>query len=205
LSPSQITLPSPLICMVELNHRVLTRLPARTFLGLLVYQSNNNYRRKGFHIYGNFLLTGSPETTESADNDPDQTPEMNFNIFYTLWENNLDDKYALIGPVISVSALRTSVKVKFTYQKVLCGHTQRPEPGNLRRDFVWHNIRIEIKISGIKAASPRRTLQNGSRIFVGAVFNMAYNKHIVGKPETASIYLSWHVPFGRLWNVNEDE
>ncbi len=173
--------------------------------GLLVYQSNNNDKRKGFHMYGNFMLTGSAETTDTADNAPKQTLEMNFNVFYAYCAINLDDKYALIGPVVSVGALRTDTENEIHMpKKRYIGLRSALNPETYAEVLYGTTSGLKSKRLELRMQVPIARFQNGSRIFVGGVFNMAYDKRIDGEPESASIYLSWHVPFGELWNVNND-
>ncbi len=173
--------------------------------GLLVYQSNNNDKRKGFHMYGNFMLTGSAETTETADNAPEQTLEMNFNVFYAYFVTNLDDKYALIGPVVSVGALKTDAKNEIHMpKKRYIGLRSALNPETYAEVLYGTTSGLKSKRLELRMQAPIARFQNGSRIFIGGVFNMAYDKRIDGEPESASIYLSWHVPFGELWNVNND-
>jgi len=173
--------------------------------GLLVYQSNNNDKRKGFHMYGNFMLTGSAETTDTADNAPKQTLEMNFNVFYAHYAINLDDKYALIGPVVSVGALRTDTKNEIHMpKKRYIGLRSALNPETYAEVLYGTTSGLKSKRLELRMQAPISRFQNGSRIFIGGVFNMAYDKRIDGEPESASIYLSWHVPFGELWNVNND-
>jgi len=175
-------------------------------LGLLVYQSNNNDDRKGLHVYGNFLLTGSAEATESTDNDPDQTLEMNFNVFYAFWKNDLDDKYALIGPVVSVGALKTSAKNEiYMPKKRYAGIRSALNPETYAEILFGTTSGLRSQRLELRLQAPIERFRNGSRIFVGGVFNMAYDKRVEGEPDSASIYLSWHVPFGKLWNVNNDK
>ncbi len=173
--------------------------------GLLVYQSNNNDKRKGFHMYGNFMLTGSAEATEAADSTPEQILEMNFSIFYACYAPNLDDKYALIGPVVSVGALKTDTKDEIHMpKKRYIGLRSALNPETYAEFLYGTTSGLKSKRLELRMQAPIARFQNGSRIFIGGVFNMAFDKRIDGEPESASMYLSWHVPFGDLWNVNND-
>ncbi len=173
--------------------------------GLLVYQSNNNDKRKGVHMYGNFMLTGSAETTTTADSAPEQALEINFNVFYACCVTNLDDKYALIGPVVSVGALKTNAKNEIHMpKKRYIGLRSALNPETYAEVLYGTTSGLKSKRLELRMQAPIARFQNGSRIFIGGVFNMAYDKRIDGEPESASIYLSWHVPFGELWNVNND-
>ncbi len=181
-------------------------------LGLLIYQTNNNKKRIGFHTFGNFMLTGSAEATEetkavdSTDNKAEQILEMNFNVFYAGWQKNLDDKYALYGPVISVGALKSAAKnnINMTKKRYI-GLRSALNPETYAEILYGTTSGLKSKRLEIRLQTPIARFQNGSRIFVGSIFNIAYNKRVDGEPETASVYLAWHIPFEKLWNIGSDE
>ncbi|HHI93759.1 MAG TPA: hypothetical protein ENK04_09660 [Gammaproteobacteria bacterium] len=181
-------------------------------LGLLIYQTNNNEKRIGFHTFGNFMLTGSAEATEetkaidSTDNKAEQILEMNFNVFYAGWKKNLDDKYALYGPVISVGALKSAAKnnINMTKKRYI-GLRSALNPETYAEILYGTTSGLKSKRLEIRLQTPIARFQNGSRIFVGSIFNIAYNKRVNGEPETANVYLAWHIPFEKLWNIGSDE
>jgi len=179
-------------------------------LGLMVYQQSRGKKTDSVHLYSNFLLTGSAEATEAeagqtiADAEAQQGLEANFNAFYAFGIIPLDNIYALWGPVASLGVLKSdgdthTTKKRYigirgalnpeTYSEILYGTTSGLE-----------SRRLELRMQG-----PISRFENGSRIFIGATFNLAYDKKLADEPDAVSIYLTWHIPFGDVWNVHNGD
>lgn len=179
-------------------------------LGLMIYQQSRGKKEKSVHFYSNFLLTGSAEASEAKEGEEpkdakaEQSLETNFNAFYAYHGFSLDNLYVLVGPVISLGVLKSdgdthTSKKRYigirsalnpeTYMEILYGTTSG-----------LNSRRLELRMQG-----PISRFENGSRIFIGATFNLGINKRVDEEPDSVNIYLTWHIPFGDVWNLKNSD
>jgi hypothetical protein len=169
-------------------------------LGLLVYQQARGKKRHSWHFYGNFLLTGSAEATQHSDiEEADQVLETNLNVFYAYDRVDLDSKYALWGPVISIGALKADGALQIAKKRYI-GLRSAINPETYTEILYGKTSGLDSQRLELRLQAPVSRFDNGTRIFLGAVYNVAVDKRVEDEADTVRAYIAWHIPFGDVWN-----